>query len=294
MRLDKQSGQGLVEYAVILVLVAVIVIVVLTLLGPQIGNTFSRISSGLGEQETAANTSNTPSQTASLTLVGGSPFSSKAKIEVGTIAISGIPEQMSVDDTLAVSATIKSMAPTISISSTLTQTEQGWTVQPYYERIQVFPRMSASLFGAGFDIAPDEPQERRTDVGIPATWAWTAAPVEAGDNRTLNLEVSVPVETYGVNDEKTENTQAIANFPFSIRVVGKSGLSARSEFLANWLFEILGLGILGSGAGWLFNRWWQRRNAEDNDQEDSSDSNGEPANSGSNEGSRQPDKTQSK
>jgi len=43
----KEKGQGLVEYALILVLVAVVVIAVLTLLGPIIGNVFSRINSGL-------------------------------------------------------------------------------------------------------------------------------------------------------------------------------------------------------------------------------------------------------
>jgi pilus assembly protein Flp/PilA len=39
----KESGQGLVEYAFILIMVAVIVIVILALLGPAIGNVFSNI-----------------------------------------------------------------------------------------------------------------------------------------------------------------------------------------------------------------------------------------------------------
>lgn len=43
----KEKGQGLVEYALILVLVAIVVIAVLTLLGPIIGNVFSEINSGL-------------------------------------------------------------------------------------------------------------------------------------------------------------------------------------------------------------------------------------------------------
>ncbi len=46
--LNRESGQGLVEYALVLVLVAVVIIAILTLLGPQIGNVFSRITSGLG------------------------------------------------------------------------------------------------------------------------------------------------------------------------------------------------------------------------------------------------------
>jgi pilus assembly protein Flp/PilA len=38
-----EVGQGLVEYALILILVAVVVIAILTLLGPTLGNTFSNI-----------------------------------------------------------------------------------------------------------------------------------------------------------------------------------------------------------------------------------------------------------
>jgi pilus assembly protein Flp/PilA len=43
----KERGQGMVEYALILVLVAVVVIVVLRLLGPAIGGIFSNIISNL-------------------------------------------------------------------------------------------------------------------------------------------------------------------------------------------------------------------------------------------------------
>ncbi len=39
------SGQGLVEYALILVLVAIVVIVILALLGPAIGGVFSSLIS---------------------------------------------------------------------------------------------------------------------------------------------------------------------------------------------------------------------------------------------------------
>ena len=41
--LPREEGQGLVEYALILVLVAIVVIVVLTILGPSVGNVFSNI-----------------------------------------------------------------------------------------------------------------------------------------------------------------------------------------------------------------------------------------------------------
>jgi len=39
----KEKGQRLVEYALILVLVAIVVIVILALLGPAIGDIFSNI-----------------------------------------------------------------------------------------------------------------------------------------------------------------------------------------------------------------------------------------------------------
>jgi pilus assembly protein Flp/PilA len=42
-----ERGQGLVEYALILVLIALVVIVALALLGPRVGNVFSQISNEL-------------------------------------------------------------------------------------------------------------------------------------------------------------------------------------------------------------------------------------------------------
>ena len=45
--LTHEDGQGLVEYALILVLVAIVVIAILAILGPQIGNVFSKITSAL-------------------------------------------------------------------------------------------------------------------------------------------------------------------------------------------------------------------------------------------------------
>ena len=43
----KEKGQGLVEYALILVLVAIVVIVILAIMGPAIGNIFSTIVNAL-------------------------------------------------------------------------------------------------------------------------------------------------------------------------------------------------------------------------------------------------------
>ena len=41
--LPREEGQGLVEYALILVLVAIVVIAILLILGPAVGNVFSNI-----------------------------------------------------------------------------------------------------------------------------------------------------------------------------------------------------------------------------------------------------------
>jgi pilus assembly protein Flp/PilA len=43
----KEKGQGMVEYAIILGLVAIVVIAVMRLLGPTIGNTFSSLNNSI-------------------------------------------------------------------------------------------------------------------------------------------------------------------------------------------------------------------------------------------------------
>ena len=43
-----EDGQGLVEYALILVLIAIVVIGILTVLGGKVSEVFSTINSGLG------------------------------------------------------------------------------------------------------------------------------------------------------------------------------------------------------------------------------------------------------
>ncbi len=42
-----QKGQGLVEYALILVLIVIVVIAALFLLGPSVGNLYSNVTEGL-------------------------------------------------------------------------------------------------------------------------------------------------------------------------------------------------------------------------------------------------------
>ena len=45
--LRREEGQGLVEYALILALIAILVIVALKFLQPQISNTLNRVSNGI-------------------------------------------------------------------------------------------------------------------------------------------------------------------------------------------------------------------------------------------------------
>ncbi len=44
---NSEKGQGLVEYAIILALVALVVIAILAVLGPQVGNLFSRVTNAI-------------------------------------------------------------------------------------------------------------------------------------------------------------------------------------------------------------------------------------------------------
>jgi len=47
-KIHEEAGQGLVEYALILVLIAIVAIAALTLLGGRVASTFSQIAAGIG------------------------------------------------------------------------------------------------------------------------------------------------------------------------------------------------------------------------------------------------------
>jgi Flp pilus assembly pilin Flp len=47
-RLDRQTGQALVEYSMILCLVVVVLIIIVMLIGNQVQNMFCNISGGIG------------------------------------------------------------------------------------------------------------------------------------------------------------------------------------------------------------------------------------------------------
>jgi pilus assembly protein Flp/PilA len=47
--LPRDEGQGLTEYGVVIVLVAVVIVAILTVFGPQVGNMFSRVTTGFAQ-----------------------------------------------------------------------------------------------------------------------------------------------------------------------------------------------------------------------------------------------------
>jgi pilus assembly protein Flp/PilA len=48
-RLRDERGQGMVEYGLILVLIAVVVIIILSVVGNQVNNVFSNVSNGMNQ-----------------------------------------------------------------------------------------------------------------------------------------------------------------------------------------------------------------------------------------------------
>ena len=91
----KENGQGLVEYALILVLVAIVVIAALLILGPGIGNVFSTVNDSLsgvggggGDQVAAPSTAAPdPTWTTCASEGGYCSFSGTAPVRYGANGI---------------------------------------------------------------------------------------------------------------------------------------------------------------------------------------------------------------
>jgi pilus assembly protein Flp/PilA len=47
--LPQENGQGMAEYGMAIVLVAVVIVAILTVFGPQVGNMFSRVTTGFSQ-----------------------------------------------------------------------------------------------------------------------------------------------------------------------------------------------------------------------------------------------------
>lgn len=44
---DDERGQGLLEYALVIILVAIVIVAILAVLGPQVANLFSRVTTAI-------------------------------------------------------------------------------------------------------------------------------------------------------------------------------------------------------------------------------------------------------
>ena len=63
------KGQGLTEYALILVLVAIVVIIVLAIFGPAVGNAYSSVMNPFGEDSEGETGNETPGECYSSLLI---------------------------------------------------------------------------------------------------------------------------------------------------------------------------------------------------------------------------------
>jgi Flp pilus assembly pilin Flp len=84
---NHKKGQGLVEYALILVLVAIIVLAVLLILGTSVGNVFTKINNSIQTSNDAQSTSAAPTAiptwTTCATENGFCSFTGTAQVKYG-------------------------------------------------------------------------------------------------------------------------------------------------------------------------------------------------------------------
>jgi pilus assembly protein Flp/PilA len=81
--LKREKGQGLVEYALILVLIAIVVIAILALLGPSVGGVYSNIVCALENDGSISGVDVTPG------LTGGARITVYVNGSVGSVTYTG-------------------------------------------------------------------------------------------------------------------------------------------------------------------------------------------------------------
>lgn len=130
-RYTRDDGQGLVEYALILVLVAVVVIAILTILGPQVGNVFSRVVDGLGVASNGGGGGSSSSATVTSidALRGGADVGVNVTVSANTnvtVTDSQSGQSVSVGCNSACSVTLTAVGPN---AGTVTATADGGSSQ---------------------------------------------------------------------------------------------------------------------------------------------------------------------
>ena len=114
--LRRKKGQGLVEYALILVLIAIVVIVILAALGTQVGVIFARISFAL---QNPGQTAGPPVSVASMSL--NASASCMGGVCTGVRATAAV----SLSDGVSAPVTIKFTNNSTGASTTVTGTSSG-------------------------------------------------------------------------------------------------------------------------------------------------------------------------
>jgi pilus assembly protein Flp/PilA len=77
---DKRKGQGLVEYALILVLVSIVVIAILTLFGDAVANSYCSVIYALNQGQNPPKVCHSPMLTCSVQQASANNFSLEAKV----------------------------------------------------------------------------------------------------------------------------------------------------------------------------------------------------------------------
>ena len=113
----RQEGQGLVEYALILVLVAVVVIAILALLGPSINGAFARVIAALNGQDLTG--------TGTEYVITGMSASASGTAPFCTVNVTGMQVTVFEDGQLAGSGV--GVSGTVAVSGGTTQPTSGTT-----------------------------------------------------------------------------------------------------------------------------------------------------------------------
>jgi pilus assembly protein Flp/PilA len=124
--LTGEKGQGLVEYALILVLVAIVVMIILALLGPAIGNVFSNIVAAIGNPGGGASIYNVGPATQAGPIVTVVFQRASTSINVSASATSGSASVSCSGTSCTCTVTGAGSSGTVTISGGGTSVSRSW------------------------------------------------------------------------------------------------------------------------------------------------------------------------
>jgi hypothetical protein len=126
---------------------------------------------------------------------------------------------------------------------------------PQAEQITVGALMQVRLYGNGFDVSTHSNEDQAVPESQFAEWTYDVTPLVSGDNRELDLQVSVRFEL--------PNRQEFTDLPVltrEIKVEVNDWWSMKEFFTANWQWFGGGIGTVFVGlGGFLGKRWFEQR-----------------------------------